>query len=273
MAGMFEAKLPPEVRLEVYWHLLTVGHRLTRVEPTECREVLAQTSILQTNKLIHKEAIEVFHDVNTFAVPLRELCQGCNPTGASKSIQLFKPAGSLTVVAEGCSPCCKGTVRALFRSLAGRDFEIVMMDSSLGLRKTLAHVVVTPKSKVGCLVYNIRSGGTLTCRYPAISCAFDYITILPPDESPELGLQDAMHCRPDVKASFRRGVCKILEALLKWHDYDGGEATSSRRRVYKTAYLLCRTNANSNAQPRAAMDTTWFLELYLHYYGWESEQK
>ncbi|KAK4898273.1 hypothetical protein LTR27_004280 [Elasticomyces elasticus] len=266
MAGMFEAKLPPEfsrIRLEVYKYLLTTGHRLIRVGPTECRDLLAHTSILEANKLIYKEAVEVFRDVNTFAVTLRELCQGCNPTGASKSAALLKRAGIITVVAEGCGSCCKGTLRALLRSLGGRDFEIVMMDSSLGLRSALGHVVATAKSKVGSLVYNTSSGGSATCLYPAISCVFDYIITLPPDQSPELSLQDAMHCRPDVKASFRRGVCEILEALLKWHVYDDDGAPCSRRRVYRTAYLICRTNANPNAQPRAAIDTTRWLKLYL----------
>ncbi|KAK5687569.1 hypothetical protein LTS10_001708 [Elasticomyces elasticus] len=265
MAGMFETKLPPEIRLEVYKYLLTAGHRLTRVEPTECRELLAQTSILATNKLIHKEAIEVFRDVNTFAVPLRELCQGCNPTGASKSIQLFKPAGSMTVVAEGCGPCCRGTLRALFRLLKGRDFELVMMDSSLGLRSAFGHVLATPESKVGSLVYNIRPGGSLTCRYPAISCAFDYITTLPPDQSPELGLRDAMHVRPDVKASFRRGVCKILEALLKWREADEAQhgAVPSRSRAYRAAYTICHRHVHPSAYPRFAVDTTYWLGLYM----------
>ncbi|KAK3643865.1 hypothetical protein LTR56_009960 [Elasticomyces elasticus] len=259
MANMFETKLPPEMRLEVYKHLLATDHRLTRVGPTECRELLAQTSILETNKLIFKEAVEVFRDVNNFAVPLRELCQRCNPTGESKSAALLKKSGTVTVVAEGCGHCCQGTLLALFRSLEGRDFDVVMMDSSLPF--ALGHGATTTKSKVGSLAYNFKSGASLTCRYPAISCAFNYIMTLPPDQAPELGLQDARHYRPDVKASFRRGLCSILEALLQWHPYDGPGV--SMLRGYEAAYLICRGPTNPSANPRAAIDTTLWLKRYL----------
>ncbi|KAK3625059.1 hypothetical protein LTR56_013646 [Elasticomyces elasticus] len=265
MAGMFETKLPPEVRLEVYKHLLTVGHRLTRVEPTECRGLLAQTSILATNKLVYKEAVEVFRDVNTFAVPLRELCQGCNPNGASKSAALLKKSGTVTVVVEGCSPCCEGKIRALFRSLEGRDLEVIMMDGSFRLVHSLGQPAATTTSTVGSLVYNFSSGASLICRYPAISCALDYVNTIPPDQS-ELGLQDAMLSRPDVKASFRRAVCSILEGLLEWHYYDEAHNNGvvlRRNRRYEVAYHMCRTHADLNAHPRTAFDATWWLQMYL----------
>ncbi|KAK5703459.1 hypothetical protein LTR17_022101 [Elasticomyces elasticus] len=261
MANMFETKLPPEIRLEVYKHLLAADYRLTRVGPTECRDLLAQTSILGTNKLIFKEAVEVFREVNTFAVALRELCQRCNPTGASKSAALLKKSGTVTVVAEGCGHCCQGTIRALFRSLEGRDFEVVMMDSSLPLSDAQGNMAATTKSKVGSLAYKFKSGASLTCSYPAISYAFDYIMTLPPGQSPELSLQDARHSRPDVKASFRRGLCSILEALLQWHTYD--TPSLSMLRGYEAAYLICRGPANPSVNPRAAIDTTLWLKRYL----------
>ncbi|KAK5705804.1 hypothetical protein LTR17_021352 [Elasticomyces elasticus] len=265
MAGMFETRLPPEVRLEVYKHLLTTGHRLTRVEPTECRELLAQTSILATNKLIYKEAVEVFRDVNTFAVPLRELCQGCNPAGASKSAALLKKSGTVTVVVEGCGPCCESTVRGLSRSLKGRDLEVIMMDGSLPLHNSFGQPAATATSTFGSLMYHFSSGASIICKYPAISCALDYVNTIPPQKS-ELSLQDAMHCRPDVKASFRRRVCSILEGLLEWHYYDethNGGVVRRRNRGYEVAYHVCCTHADLNAHPRAAFDATWWLQMHL----------
>ena len=58
--------LPPEIRLEVYWHILVVRSR----EPFEAADQIIETSLLRTCKLIYKEAEQVLYGENEFTATI-----------------------------------------------------------------------------------------------------------------------------------------------------------------------------------------------------------
>ncbi|TKA83277.1 hypothetical protein B0A55_00798 [Friedmanniomyces simplex] len=197
MSNLLETKLPAELRLKIYSDLFTSKYRLTCATTSILRAQLADTSILSTDKLIHNEAVEVLYKVNTFARPLRELCQHCTPA----TTQPDRLRGMSVIEIESCRECCRGRLAAIIDNEEAEKFHLRMMDHSLPPRE-LIELISGYRARwgsVGGLRVFAGSGAHVTIVYPAIADAWAYVATLPPDEVVHpMTLADGLQRRPDL---------------------------------------------------------------------------
>lgn len=83
--SLFTDRLPPEIRVQIYQHLLRFDAPLKPLAsgsrcPTFHRD--KSLAILRVNRLIHAEALSVLYDLNTFSVPRSAFCTGKTTSGS-----------------------------------------------------------------------------------------------------------------------------------------------------------------------------------------------
>lgn len=73
---MFLDKLPTEIRIQIYEHLLRFD------EPIKLRQIIPGSKnlrILRTNRQIHDEALPVLYDINRVVVTRNDFCRNTDP--------------------------------------------------------------------------------------------------------------------------------------------------------------------------------------------------
>jgi len=233
-------KLPPELRLLIYPHLLHFDTALTRPAEEAQDEQLIDISILCASKTIYTEATETFYNNNTFTFKLTRVCRYHKKKKMARKHLLVPQYGRIQLMVDRTSSpvcgvnCLLSVLYSMRNAVYTRKLQSILirlLDRQLWhIAKTLEerlrkNGLVSRYSEIGRFGFIDPSAGAslsqprIEFEIPAIIKACAYFAALPPG-APEL---HRFGRKPDALEALSR---ELVQETRKLSRLNSGELRS-----------------------------------------------